>query len=215
MRYLKGFLAVGISLVLLSCATSNLNKSNTQELLVDRKIIPDYILTSDDIIIYQYIVDSVIAEKNAKEVVVTDKTFIILSRDKTFTANMESDMSFLLDKEIPVSKYLFSSFSEVNKDIYIFSKDGVNIKNILWYSDVQTKISTDDTFAYRNILIEIAPDAAGILYFSRIGYNEDFTAALLQVRFNSGSSSGYSDYILLKKSEDKWSIVETVRLISY
>ena len=57
---------------------------------------------------------------------------------------------------------------------------------------------------------EVYPNSSGVIYLSEVGFNFDFTQAILFVSQSCNSQCGGSDFYLLNKHNDVWVIEEVI-----
>lgn len=116
-----------------------------------------------------------------------------------------------LESEIPrlVGKGLMDSTTAIN--FAKAAKEALHIRPVVPYRRAVQVMSQEDMELYPgshewDALKDAYPGARAVVAFSRVGFNDGVTQALVQVRVDSAKASGIAEMMLLKKVGAEWSV---------
>lgn len=193
-------------------------------------------LSQDEKDIYDYVVSVILQQHKTRsnlktvdgkyeiekipvnKVICLDTTISMVDFDKTFEECAQRDKEYFLSKKEGKYEEAFDSFIENNKvrnNISSFLKQD---KRIVFTQDVHDIMGEIERTVgnYWTKLYEAVPDSCGELYFSNIGFNKTKTNAIIQIKFISGSMSGYVNYLVFgKNSKNEWEVIDVLTIANY
>ncbi len=158
-------------------------------------------ITEEDYAVYSAIPMS--KQYNSELIVVSDST----SHGLIANATNLSNKNYKLSKDI-INDY--QSKDENNLKL----KDNFSVQNkVLFLSEKEEsqffrKVQENGWVKFHKKY----PKAKGIISFSRIGFNQEHTQALVSVSFGCGFLCGEGNFILLQKANGKWTIQNKIGL---
>ena len=141
---------------------------------------------------------------------------LLINENLDFTQDEAVQATEYFRKEISnVEESLLVSFINNNSTYYAF--DRITFFNITfyWYNYFFNSVGIDNSRAnfHRNgrslsfnRIIEVLPDFASIITFSRIGFNDSKNKAVLYLISNGVGSCG-GEYVFLEKKNNEWRII--------
>jgi hypothetical protein len=167
----------------------------------------EYIFGPDEYSVYEAVVNDWLIKLGDRGLIVRDRTALVISIDD-------------LEKELVFVKSNFAGcLPETISDFKAKSISSYPVESFLSQLDGYTLISHDkivELFSYKDgwgRFYQNYPDAAGILTFSRVGFNRYKSQALVCVSSQWGDFSGAGAYLLLDKNNlGIWSITQSVRV---
>lgn len=158
-------------------------------------------ITEEDYAVYSVILVS--EQYNSELIVVSDSTSHGLIADPTNISN----------KNYQLSEDIINDYRSKNEnDLKL--KDNFSVQNkVLFLSEKEEsqffrKVQENGWVKFHKKY----PKAKGIVSFSRIGFNQENTQALVSVSFGCGFLCGEGNFILLQKENGKWTIQNKIGL---
>lgn len=215
---------------LISCVTTRREIKKLEKI----EKIDEYSISADENEIYGYIIASILQNnpkrievtKNDDEIVkneintniliINDYTEIALSSDKTYKENMQRTEQFIIREKGDVYNNCISNFSINNRSSYSLVYLIDNSASLMRNSKAEASLPpSQKQFDYWSRFYSTIPNACGKLAVSRIGYNDDHSAAIVEVKFLKESMNGFIDFLFFKKTNDQWEIQDSLRKRTY
>ncbi len=193
-------------------------------------------LINDEKEIYNYVI-SVLLQQNKErssikildgsyqiEKIPTDKivcmgnTITEIDSKLTYEENANKSKEFFLKQKEGKYEEAFNSFLEKNKIRNNISSFLQKDNRVILTQTVYDKMGEIENGPgkYWDKFFEAAPDTCGYLYLSNIGFDNSKSNAVIEIKFRSGSMSGYVNYLIFGKNKDnKWEVIDVQRLVSY
>ena len=170
---------------------------------------PGFVLDSiDNISAEEYKIYSLVIDEyfTSSEIVIKQKTNSFSSIEKyNFVYYHLIDNNELLDST------LINNYIKINDSTYYFdNKFSCDSKKIILITDDEIDYyfgNIDINEAWGNFYIDY-PNSAGIISFTRIGFNKTHTEALLETGITYASLGGFGNIVYLEKKNNNWIIVD-------
>jgi len=185
-----------VSLLFVNCD----NKEETIE--------PEFKLnTADTLVDNEYQIYSLILKEQYQEI--TD--FVIKQRTyslNSFSLN-ESTVEFIQTEVPDMDTSIFAKAIDINKlTFYLDNKFNVPNKSITLISDQEIAYLLGDK-SWDGFYNKY-PDSKGMISFTRVGFNQDMTEAILEIGHSYESLGADGTLIYLTKDNNGWKIIKTI-----
>ncbi|MCD4693250.1 MAG: hypothetical protein K8R79_10070, partial [Calditrichales bacterium] len=117
--------------------------------------------------------------------------------------------------DLPTSEFDFSqraksSFpglsDETINNFILFNKNKHIINDTLFTSNSNYSVELKNNIVWNEIYNKY-PDRIGVVFFSKVGFNNDKTQAFVDIGFLKAKKSGYGFQVLFKKKGSKWAVL--------
>ncbi len=181
-------------------------------------------LSADEKEIYNYIF-TVLLQNNpygSRNSIMVPTSKIVLScttkSSKDYELNYEesSKKSRSYFEKVFEQKYLeaFDSFIETNKSFNNISDLIQSDSRLVSSESVKERIA-DMTGSYWEKFYTAEPESCGELKLSNIGFSANNDIAVVEVEFHQRAMSGYIDYLVFGKENNKWTIINSNRHVYF
>jgi hypothetical protein len=231
MKKLIKIFVITISLLsLFGCATTSngtSNKPSAPEAIDTREVVEKQ-LSIDEKEIYNYVF-TVLLQNNSSRMSYENGEMKKISTSKIVVANKTSSR---IDKKIGYEKSSeqYKSYFESKMNSEYFEAYNSFIENNKTFNDISSFIQSDnriittdkldelmgetkDSFDYWGKFYTVAPDACGKLIVSNIGFNSKNDIAVIEIKFNKSGMSGYTNYLIFGKKNNKWEVINVLQTV--
>tara|TARA_B100000315_G_C14439805_1_gene524170 strand:- start:267 stop:914 length:648 start_codon:yes stop_codon:yes gene_type:complete len=166
----------------------------------------EYTFGPGEYLIYSTILDEWYAYKQVNRIIIRGETALAVEKK-----NLEEELSYLKNSLVGLEDTTVSDFKAKNLGSY-------PIEEFIFQRAVYKIISPAEInsfFSYKDgweKFYSHYPDADGLMTFSRVGFNEDLSQALVYIGAQWSDLSGTGIYVLLEKEVDgAWAIALSLR----
>jgi len=154
----------------------------------------------EEYVVYNALLESKFAGANISQILFSDKT------DVSSKALLERDLA-AFQESTPLEGKLINSFTERNQQPYPLEPAldfGLDYQ-LLTQEEIDELRSQDEASGW-TLLYDKYPNAYGFVYLSRVGFNADFTQALVYMSTYHYERLMEGDYYLMIKQDGRWVI---------
>lgn len=217
MKTLKFYFAFFILLSTLFYSCDNNSESSFIEVFEERPIFnledPDEI-SDEEYLIYSLVIEDYFSERNQYDSI---SNYIIRQKSWNLSIEIENaSLAYLPENHTNINPEVFENFNLKNINNSLFdTKFQVENKEIILISTAELQYVFKDksitawTQNWAN-LYEHYKNSYGLIYLTRIGFNNEKTQALFEFVLGSGPGSAEGWLLYLEKENSEWVIKENV-----
>lgn len=229
-KIIKNCVITILLLSLFGCATTSNNTNNKVGAAgtIDSREVVEKQLSSDEKEIYNYVFTVLLQNNSSRmsfdngemkkistsKIVVANKTTSRIDKKIGYKKSAEQYKSYFESKMNPEYFEAYNSFIENNKTFNDISSLIQNDDRIITTDKLNEIMGeTKDTFDFWNKFYIAAPDACGRLMVSNIGFNSKNDIAVIEIKFYKNGMSGYVNYLIFGKNNNKWEVVDVLQTV--
>jgi hypothetical protein len=183
---------------LLSCSTTG---KSSWPVLKDREVNTEFTLKGEELAVIETVVSTLEQSYGKDEVdgqfIASNDSIITLNVYYTYEGNLVQKTEIIRGKKENISEELIANYYAVNELEVSFSEYITHNDKLVDSAIAKSRIPNgNESREFWSNLHAVYPDAIGTLAFSRVGFSEDRTEALLEVDFKRGPMTGFRDFLL-------------------
>lgn len=229
-KIIKNFVITISLLSLFGCVTTSNSTSNkpSEPEAVDTREVVEKQLSNNEKEIYNYVFAVLLQNNTSRmsyengemrkipttKIVVENKTSSRINKKIGYEKSSEEYKTYFESKMNSEYFEAYDSFIENNKTFNDISSLIQNDNRIIPTEKLDELMGeTKDVFEYWRKFYNAAPDACGKLILSNIGFNSTNDIAVIEIKFNKSGMSGYTNYLIFGKKNNKWEVINVLQTV--